>query len=308
MMHGLVLDATAPLFGRAREILRIEPMSPRHLRAALGLASSREAVERYAIFGGVPRYWELTEPFADARSAATDLVLDPHGVLHDEPARLLLDDASEIARAASLLALVGAGCSRPSEIAGRLGQPATSLTRPIARLVSLGLIARETPFGTPPRDAKRTHYRIADPLLAFWYRFVEPNRSRLAAGSLDMVAAEVWRDFPSFLGLQWEALTRWRVPLAPIAGASWGPASRWWGAATDGRRFEIDLVAEGTDGRILVGEAKLHVSADEVGPLLTALRGKAAACPAIAGREVVTTLWILDGPSGVLGPVEVMEG
>jgi DNA-binding IclR family transcriptional regulator len=38
----------------------------------------------------------------------------------------------------SLLSLIANGLNRLSEIAGRLGKPATSLTRPLANLIELG--------------------------------------------------------------------------------------------------------------------------------------------------------------------------
>ena len=78
-----------------------------------------------------------------------------------------------------MLALVGRGCHRLLEIAARLEKPATSLGRPLQRLLELGLVRRELPFGSSLRDSKRTLYVIADPFLRFWFRFVDPERSRL---------------------------------------------------------------------------------------------------------------------------------
>jgi AAA+ ATPase superfamily predicted ATPase len=95
-------------------------------------------------------------------------------------------------QAHSILALIGQGCHRLSEIAGRLGRPATSLSRPLALLVDIGLVKRELPFGEHPRRSKRTRYRIADPFLRYWYRFVDPNRSRLAARQLDVQSQTAW--------------------------------------------------------------------------------------------------------------------
>ena len=51
------------------------------------------------------------------------------------------------------------------------------LLRPLQRLLELGLICRETPFGADDRG-KKAHYRIADPFLDFWYTFVWPSWSR----------------------------------------------------------------------------------------------------------------------------------
>jgi len=40
-----------------------------------------------------------------------------------------------------------AGAQRLSEIAGRLGRPATSLGHPLDRLTGMGFVRRETPYG-----------------------------------------------------------------------------------------------------------------------------------------------------------------
>ena len=51
MMHGLVLDRTAPLYGRAREILRIEPLSAGWIREGLSVTGDA-AIEAYSVWGG----------------------------------------------------------------------------------------------------------------------------------------------------------------------------------------------------------------------------------------------------------------
>jgi AAA+ ATPase superfamily predicted ATPase len=295
MMHGLVLDARAPLYGRAREILRLEPLGVSWITPALRLRDPALAIESYATWGGVPRYWELAADFEDRAGALSALVLDPLGVLHREPDRLLLDDLQDVARSASILALIGQGCHRVTEIAARLQTPATSLSRPLVRLMDLGLIARDVPFGRSERDTKRTLYRLGDHFLAFWYRFVEPNRSRLAAGQLRAVAAEVWRAWPSFLGGAWEQIARASVARLEIDGRRWRPASRWWGAATDRTPVEIDIVAESADDRrhVLVGEAKLTATAAEQRALAAELLRNAARCPELAGRRITAAVWVL---------------
>lgn len=313
MMQGLVLDASAPLYGRAREILRIGPLEPRWIRSALGLSKDTEAVEQYAVWGGVPRYWELAIDYPDRVAAVRDLVLDPQGVLHDEPRRLLLDELQDLARSASVLALVGAGCARLSEIGARLEVPATSLSRPLSRLVELGLVRREVPFGTPPRKAKRSQYTLSDPFLAFWYRFVEPNRSRLSAGLVQRVADEIEEQWPDHLGRAWEDLVRNELPRISPLGEPWEPAQRWWGPGTDRKPLELDLVARSARDprRVLVGEAKRTVKRGEAAGLLASLERRARACPPLVGMEIVPTLWVLRGSVDrseprVLGPEDAL--
>jgi len=77
MMQGFVLDAGAPLYGRAHEILNIRPLGVYWLREAFGLKKAGDVLNAYALWGGVPRYWELALDFRDSFEAARDLSLDP---------------------------------------------------------------------------------------------------------------------------------------------------------------------------------------------------------------------------------------
>jgi uncharacterized protein len=98
MMQGLVLDRTAPLFGRAREILKIAPLRAGWIQQALHLDDPVRSIEAYAVWGGVPRYWELAGDHPDLATAIRSLVLSPLGVLYEEPSRLLVDDLRDTAR------------------------------------------------------------------------------------------------------------------------------------------------------------------------------------------------------------------
>lgn len=250
MMQGLVLDGDAPLFGRAREILAIEPLSPRLLPVALDLGAF-DAVEAFTAWGGVPRYWELALEEQGALSRRLDrLVLDPRGALHREPDRLIVEELPPATEVRALLDAIGAGAHKVSEIAGRIGRPATSLGRPLQRLQGMGLVRREVAFGEDERSSKRSLYRIVDPFTRLWFRVVAPHRALLAtatqAGRLGLLR-KLW---PQLLGEGWEDLCRLSVPRldprSPLGALGpWGPASRWW----RGGDPEWDLVSRSLDGR-----------------------------------------------------------
>ena len=298
MMQGLVLDRTAPLFGRAAEILKISPLGPGWISQALRIRDPARAVEAYAVWGGTPRYWELAADQPDLATAVRTLALSPLGALHEEPSRLLLDDLRDTAQATSILSLIGQGCHRASEIAARLGKPATSLSRPLQRLLEMDLVVRETPFGAPPRGAKRTLYRISDPFLRFWFRFVEPDRSRLEARQLAAVERDIAARFSHHVGGVWEELARASVPHLGCFGKSWGPARRWWGPGLDHRPLEVDLVAESEDGdALLIGEVK-WTQPQGAAQTLAELGRKAERLPFVAGREVYTALWLKNPARG----------
>jgi len=284
MMQGLVLSPNAALYGRASELFKLAPLPAGCIVDALGGGDSVEGVRAYAIWGGIPRYWELAAAFDDLRQAVDALVLDPMGPLHDEPNRLLLEETPSAIALRPILDVIGAGAHRLSEIAGRIGQPATSLARPVARLQELDLVLRETPFGDPERGTKRALYKLADPFLALWFSLVAPKRSALVqlprAGRLRLFDAA----FPRLVATVWEGLCRNAVPrLAESLGDAYGPAARHWSAGGK----EWDVVAESLrGGKLLLGEVKWMEKAPTANDIERAAQTLIAkGVPSISGRE-----------------------
>jgi AAA+ ATPase superfamily predicted ATPase len=259
MMHGLVLSGNAPLYGRAREILDLGPLPPAFLTEAFSVAPGRELVELYTAWGGIPRYWELAAELRGGVFAQIDnLVLDRLGPLHHEPDRVLLEEIPPALELRPVLDAIGSGAHRISEIGARLGRPATSMSRPIDRLVGMGLVRRETPFGETEKESRRSLYKIDDPFFRLWFRVVAPHRGPLASGTPQTRVAWLTRFWDDLVAQAWEDLCRSRVPLlAPGdqlgTGDTWRPAARWW----KGNEPEWDLVSESLDGRsLLLGEVK----------------------------------------------------
>jgi AAA+ ATPase superfamily predicted ATPase len=293
MMMGMTLDSSAPLYGRADEIIKVEPLDLKYLHNTGHFKSAMQTIEAFSVWGGVPRYWELALEYPDTPTAIRELVLNPIGILHREPGRLLIDELHDTRQASSILALIGQGCSRISEIAGRIGKPATSLTRPITALMEMGFIRREMPFGSSLRDSKRTLYKINDPFFDFWYHFVEPNISLLESSRVALVQKTMKTQWQIYLGTWWEELARRSVARMPINGSEWLPASRWWGKSQE---TELDIISHEAEskGRLLIGEAKLTLKTNEINAELTRLENKASICPATAGKKSVKMLFVMD--------------
>jgi hypothetical protein len=194
-------------------------------------------------WGGIPRYWELAERFGDDLAGAVDaLVLDPTGPLHGEPSHLLIEERPPAGSLRSLLDAIGSGAHRVSEIAGRIGQPASSLARPLTRLIDLDLVRRQIPFGESERSSKRALYDIADPFFRFWFRAVAPHRGMLAEGRANN-RRELWeRVAPSLFADIWEELCRQPV-VAGRGQMAVGPRER-----SDTRASAPGACAEGPAG------------------------------------------------------------
>ncbi len=255
MMQGAVLEESSPLYGRADELIKLSPIAIGYLKKALKLKTSRDVVEAYSIWGGIPRYWELAAKAGGTLFENIDrLVLDPMGPLSEEPQRLLHEESPPAIHLRPILDAIGMGAHRLSEVAGRIGEPVTSLSRYIDRLIELDLILRELPYGTDPVNSKKSLYKIKDPFLRFWFKVVAPKRSVFSQVSTPIRYQWLQEDLPDLFSITWEELCRQAVPgLSQEWNMLYEQAGRFW----QSQGHEWDVISHSLDGsHILIGEAK----------------------------------------------------
>ena len=299
MMHGLVLNEGEPLYGRCRVILKLAPIGYPWLKRAFPKSTAADRLAHYAVWGGVPRYWEVCQGERDLWETVRDEVFSRNGLFHEEPSFVLKDDLEGSAQAASVLSLIGQGTERPSEMAGRLQVPQTALARPLKRLMDLGLVRRDIPFGNDVKGNKKSIYKLSDPFLRFWYAFVLPRYSnpRFLTSAADRAVLK--GPFRVFLGEAWEELVRATLQERPLprSPVRWGKVARWWGTGLNGEAMEVDVVAESTDGRtLLVGEAKLKLTDVEARHALAELEAKSKRLPFAAKyKTVLCRLFVAEG-------------
>lgn len=294
MMYELTHDEQAPLYGRDDADFKMNPIRLPFLQEALHL-DAVETIENYAVWGGVPRYWLLRESSANLREAIDLHILSNLGALYEEPLRLFRDDIKDVVKTSTIMSIVGSGVHRLSEIASRCNEPATNLSRPLAKLVDLGYLEKETPFGESARDSKKNLYRIADPFLSFHFKFVAPNRSFIELDRRGPIDAMLARELPGHYGYWWEHLCRDAVTGNYIDGVLYGGARRWWGKVKIDDKWqdvELDVVAESLDHKtLLIGECK-WTEGENSRLLSHSLEKIADSLPFAAGKKVVTKLFV----------------
>jgi len=304
MMSGIFLNSTAPLYGRANVIMKLAPIKPPFIIEALGL-SAIEAIEEYAVWGGVPRYWELREGNTSLHDALWHNILSVNGTLYEEPTKLFQDDVKDIVKTSTIMSYIGSGANRLSEIASRCNEPATNLSRPLKKLIDLGFLEREVPFGTDEKSSKKSLYKITDSFMAFYYQFVVPNRSFIELDRRLPIEQAMDMHFSEFVSKLWERLCRDSVTGNLINNVLYDKAKRWWGTVLneEGKpeQVEIDVIAESLDKKyLLVGECKWTTL--ENGKLLTAeLLRKANLLPFAEGHTIVPMLFLKNTPRNDIG-------
>jgi AAA+ ATPase superfamily predicted ATPase len=254
----------------------------------------------YAVWGGVPRYWELRENQNSLNDALWHNILSVNGTLYEEPIKLFQDDVKDIVKTSTIMSYISTGANRLSEIAARCNEPATNLSRPLKKLIDLGFLEKDVPFGIDEKNAKKSLYKIADPFMAFYYQFVVPNRSFIELGRRLPIEQALTAHLSEYVSMQWEKLCRDAVTGNLVNGVVYGKAKRWWGSVLNEdkkpEQVEFDVMAESLDKKyLLVGECKW--TTQENGKQLTAeLLRKANLLPFAKCYTVVPMLFLKNAP------------
>ena len=213
------------------------------------------------------------------------------------------------------MSYIGTGANRLSEIAARCNEPATNLSRPLKKLVDLGFLEKDVPFGIDEKNAKKSLYKIADPFMAFYYQFVVPNRSFIELGRRLPIEQALTAHFSEYVSMQWEKLCRDAVTGNLVNGVVYGKAKRWWGSVFNEdkkpEQVEFDVMAESLDKKsLLVGECKWTTGENDK-QLTAALLRKANLLPFAKNYTIVPVLFLKNAPKGdsenVMLPEDVVE-
>jgi len=221
-------------------------------------------------------------------------VLDQAAPLRDEVEFLLRQELREPRVYFGILSAIAAGKRKLSEIINATGLTSSTISKYLSVLQGLGFIEREVPATEKmPHKSKRGLYRITDPFVRFWFRFVFPQHAMLELGRIDEVLPSIEKELDLFVSQTYEEICRRGVALGLLDspdGSSWTRVGRWWS-----RQAEVDLVAQSRDGKtVLFGEIKW--SRRPVGTnILTALENAAAYVPL---TEVSKQKYVLFSRSG----------
>lgn len=281
-MEGL-LSRDAPLHGRATYRPMIGPLDYRDAgELAPPRSSPEQLIERYAVIGGTPQY-QVWAGRGRLEQVVRETILRKGAPLHEEPLTLIREEHGirDPRRYFGVLAAIASGRTRNAQIASLLELPSSNVAVVLERLASLGYVQERTPL-TPGARRRRGYWQLGDPFLSFWFRRVQPNRSRLERDeALDAVWEQVAADLDTYVGRIFEDVCRrWLGRYSQIEQARDASAiGSWW--SRDGRH-EIDIACADRRQYTLLGSCKWSrraIDEDALNALLKsrdALEGRAA--------------------------------
>lgn len=296
-----------PLYGRMREVV-VEPFTVADTGLAIGEDDPAEAFDATLVTGGYPRLLQEWRRHGDRGAFLRAQLADENSDLCVIGGRVLdAELPADVPARAVLTAIGGRGERTFTAVGSASGVSAASLSRALQVLQDAKrLVAVDRPLSAVV--SRETRYRVADPYLRFWLRFVEPALPDIGRGRADLALARLDAGWSSWRGraiepLVREALHRLAADDPRLGGAA--AIGGWWPRTN---RPEVDLV--GVDrlpsGRVtVVGSVKWREREPFGSRDLAALTRDAAAVPGGADAPLLAVSRA-GGAPGETGAVPVL--
>lgn len=254
-----LVDADQPLYGRRTGRIDIRPFD--YLDAARFVPdwSARDKLLLYAIFGGLPGHLALIDPARSLSDNVARHILSSSGRLFDEAVHAFDAFLADAGVHYSIVEAIAGGEQKWNRISSRIGKQTSALSRPLDWLVEMEVVDRVAPITEYPNpNPKRVRYRLTDPYLTFWHRFVADIKGRGLAALVE--PKRLWEQYveprlddyagPVFEEACRQFVARGHHPALPFRPIEVG---NWWNADSS---EELDVVALDGAGGLLVGECK----------------------------------------------------
>ena len=143
--------------------------------------SAMDKMKYYCCLGGIPEYLRLVEGGKTFEENIRDIFLKKESPLFREPPMLFLDELREPEFYNSILFALAKGSQRINEIVAETGESSTKVNKYLLTLLQMEIVTRDIPFGEENKASRKGVYTISSKALAFWFRFVLPNKQAVAA-------------------------------------------------------------------------------------------------------------------------------
>jgi Predicted ATPase (AAA+ superfamily) len=244
-MEYQVLGYNSPLFGRRTQQYKVLPFNYYESGKWFPEYSNEDKAIAYSATGGIPAYLAKMTSSVSIGKNIENTFFEMNSFLFEEPSNLLKQELREPAVYNSIITAIADGASKLSDISNKTKEAANKCLLYIDRLISLGIIAKETPI-TEKESARKTIYRIVDGMFRFWFKFVRENLAEIHLhGSEGLYDDNIKPKINQFMGLTFEDMSKEYIfRNYRKIGFKIGRIGKWWGGDPKTKKQEeIDIVA-----------------------------------------------------------------
>lgn len=177
----------------------------------------------YAVLGGVPGYWMSFQPNLHAGENIIRNILTKESRLYGEMEVYLEQELREPGVYNTILTAMARDCNKLNDIYRHTGFSRAKISVYLKNLMELDLVEKVYSYDTDGRaNAQKGIYRIVNPYVRFYFRYLFPNQSMLQqlspeelydrkiAGSYDLYVEEAYRRIcREHMGREYRVVGEW---------------------------------------------------------------------------------------------------
>ena len=219
-------------------------------------SSTQDCIAIFGVLGGVPKYLEYWDSKKNVRENIKKLFLYESSPMRNEVVRFLRLDLRELSVYNTILAVLAEDEYKLNYLYSRTGFSRAKISVYIKNLIQLDVAHKIFSFETDQREnIQKGLYGISDPLLYFWYKFMQPNLSSLAWEDADAFYDSVIE--PGLDGYMWLSYIRvCREFLELMNQFGKLPIQIHTMGSLYGKEGFIPLIGQSQEGELLVGTCK----------------------------------------------------
>lgn len=205
--------------------------------------TGEDYIDIFAILGGIPGLWNSFSANYGARENIIRNLLAKESRLYGEMSVIMAEELREPAVYSTILAAMARGLNKLNDIYKHTGFSRAKISVYLKNLMELELVEKVYSFETTEDvDTQKGIYRIANPYVRFYFRFLYPNMSLLQRITAEQFyELKVADAFPAFVEEAYRIICREMVAEHSVSVGEWL-----------GKTGSLDIVASGRNNEMTV--------------------------------------------------------
>ncbi len=172
--------------GAIADFRKMKPLPFSELRSNYPNMSYKDAVMSYSVLGGQTKLWKHFDESLSFKENICKNIISEKSFLHGEAIRLTEQNLRETAVYHTLLAEMARGVNKLNDLYHVTGFSRAKISVYLKTLIHHDFVYKAYSFGNAGREnVMKGVYKIADPMVNFYFRFIYPNESALMVMSTD---------------------------------------------------------------------------------------------------------------------------
>ena len=248
-----MVDSLGPDAKLIRGILKIRELDFGPMREYFGKMPFDDAVETYSLLGGKSSLWHFFDPEKTFRQNLCEQYLSPESYLYQTPIHIIRENLRELSVYNTILYELACGHTKLNDLHHATDYARAKIMVYLKNLINLEIVEKVYSFSTNGREnVQKGVYRICDPMVYFYFRFIYPYQTNLSimepdryydlfiAAGLPLYVETVFRKICRQFLLHCDE--QGRLPIRIDEEGEWV-----------GKQGSIDIVAQSDTGETILG-------------------------------------------------------